>query len=111
MKIFTWVVAAVLSLSAVTCTKKKDPLNTLRWALKAKVKGLDPAHAGDLYSDQEVRHGFEGLLQYHYLKRPYQLIPNLAEAMPDLAADKVTYTFKIKKGVLFHDDPSFKATN
>jgi len=75
-----------------------------------KIKGLDPAHADDLYSGTEVGRVYEGLLQYHYLKRPYVLIPNLAESMPEISADGKTLTFKLKKGVLFQDDASFKET-
>lgn len=92
------------------CSDKKsaDPAHTLRLSVPAKIKGMDPIFADDLYSGTEVSRVYEGLLQYHYLKRPYQLIPSLAEAMPDISKDGKTITFKIKKGVLFQDDPAFK---
>ena len=50
----------------------------------------------------------KGLLEYHYLKRPYTLRPNLAEAMPLVSKDGLTYTFKIRKGVVFQDDTAFE---
>ncbi|MGZ3689245.1 MAG: ABC transporter substrate-binding protein, partial [Bdellovibrionota bacterium] len=90
--------------------RKRDPANTLRLASVAKIKGFDPAFADDLYSGLEVERSYEGLLQYHYLKRPYTLIPNLAESMPEQSADGRTLTFHLKKGVLFQDDASFKET-
>ncbi len=95
------------------CTKKndRDPTNTFYTSSTAKIKGLDPAFADDLYSGLEVMRIYEGLLQYKYLKRPYQLEPALAEAMPTISKDGKTYTFKIKKGVIFQDDKAFKATN
>ena len=94
------------------CTKhEKEPANTVHVATPEKIKGLDPAMAGDLYSGDEVGKTYEGLLQYHYLKRPYQLTPALAEEMPTYSADHKTLTFKIRKGVLFQDDPCFKETN
>ncbi|MBY0471009.1 hypothetical protein K2X30_07545 [bacterium] len=71
---------------------------------------LDPAQVDDLPSTEQLGNAYEGLLQYHYLKRPYTLAPNLAEALPQISADGKTITFKIKKGVLFHDDPCFKET-
>jgi len=97
----------------VGCTKKSDldPTNTFYTSSTAKIKGLDPAFADDLYSGLEVTRIYEGLLQYKYLKRPYQLEPCLAEAMPTISKDGKTYTFKLKKGVVFQDDKAFKATN
>lgn len=104
--------AVIAALLATGCTpKKQEPANTVHLEVPSKIKGLDPVMADDLYSAGEVGKGYEGLLQYHYLKRPYTLIPNLAEAMPEISADGKTYTFKLKKGVLFHDDPCFKETS
>lgn len=102
----------VLFSGGIGCTSRsqKDPPNTLHLALSAKVKGLDPIFADDLYSGTEVARVYEGLLQYHYLKRPYVLMPNLAESMPAVSADGKTITFKLKKGVLFQDDRCFKET-
>jgi len=51
---------------------------------------------------------YEGLLEYHYLKRPHELQPLLAEAMPEISSDGKTYTFKTRKGVLFQDHPAFE---
>jgi len=108
-----WVGFISLSLlfSAACTSKPKEELpNTLRLAQRGKVKGLDPIYADDTYAGEEVSRAYEGLLQFHYLKRPYVLIPALAEAMPEVSKDRLTFTFKIKKGVLFHDDASFKDT-
>ena len=73
----------------------------------AKVKGLDPAHADDSYSIRETSKVYEGLLDYHYLKRPYELVPNLAEELPVMSDDGLTYTFTIRRGVKFHNNPCF----
>jgi oligopeptide transport system substrate-binding protein len=110
------VVAILITLAAIggfsSCSRTKaEPANTVHLTSVAKIKGLDPIFSDDLYSGIEVAHAYEGLLQYHYLKRPYMLIPNLAEAMPTISKDGKTYTFKIKKGVVFQDDACFKATN
>lgn len=97
-------------ISGCTPRNKGDTGNTFQTYQPSKVKGLDPIYADDLYSGTEVGRVYEGLLQYHYLKRPFVLVPNLAEAMPELSADGRSYTFKLKKGVLFQDDASFKET-
>ena len=101
---------ATLAAAALTsCTKKTDEKdNTLNVVLKANVKGLDPMSANDLYSSTVIEQMFEGLLQYSYLKRPFQLEPALADGMPTVSADGLVHTFKIKSGVRFQDDPCFK---
>ena len=92
----------------VSCTKKDNfKEKVLNLTVAAKIKGLDPVNTGDTYSSNEVARVYEGLLQYHYLKRPYELIPNLAAEMPKVSEDGLTYTFKIRKGVKFHDNKCF----
>jgi len=94
------------------CTRAvNEPANTIHYPIVMKIKGLDPIYADDLYAGMEVARAYESLLQYHYLKRPYQLMPSLAESMPELSRDHLIYTFHLKKGVLFQDDECFKATN
>lgn len=72
-----------------------------------KIAGFDPINASDRYSGNESGKVYEGLFEFHPLKRPYELMPNLAEALPTVSQDGLTYTFKIRKGVLFHDSPAF----
>lgn len=72
------------------------------------IKALDPAGAGDVTSSLAIGRICEGLVQYDYFaRRPYQVIPLLAESMPDISDDWLVYTFKIRKGIHFHDDPCF----
>jgi ABC-type transport system substrate-binding protein len=73
----------------------------------SRIKGLDPARAGDVASSAIIGRIYEGLLEYAYLDRPYHLQPMLASAMPDISADGRTYTFHIRKGIFFQDDPCF----
>jgi oligopeptide transport system substrate-binding protein len=73
-----------------------------------KISGYDPINASDRYSGNETGKVYEGLFEFHPLKRPYELMPNLAESLPVVSADGLTYTFKIRTGVLFHDSPSFQ---
>ena len=73
----------------------------------AQFDTLDPQGQFDLYSDQMLRQVYSTLLTYAYLERPYKLEPDLLVAMPTLAADKVTYTFRLRKGVRFVDNACF----
>ncbi len=99
---------ASLGLGLTSCTKKERfKGKMLNIAIRSTIKGFDPIYANDLYSAGEVARVYEGLLQYNYVKRPFTLVPSLAEAMPTVSEDGLVYTFKIKKGVMFQDDPAF----
>ena len=91
-----------------SCSKKVDfDTKVLNLVVDSEVKGMDPVFAEDLYSGREIARVYEGLLEYEYLVRPYKLGPNLAESLPEVSKDGLTYTFKILKGVYFHDDEAF----
>ncbi|MEZ4322176.1 MAG: ABC transporter substrate-binding protein [Myxococcota bacterium] len=79
----------------------------LHISLRQLPKSMDPPQIEDEGSGKVSANVYDGLLQYHPFARPYQLEPALAEAMPEMAEDGVTYTFRIKRGVRFHDDPCF----
>lgn len=101
--------------SSLSCTSKSksksESPNTLHIVAEEKIKGLDPIYTDDMYSGIVSSQSYETLLQYHYLKRPYTLVPHLAESMPEISQDRLVYTFHLKKGVLFQDDSCFKQTH
>ncbi|MEI6082923.1 MAG: ABC transporter substrate-binding protein [Verrucomicrobiota bacterium] len=80
---------------------------TVLYGTGGDFKGFDPVDANDVESADQVGRVYEGLLEYSYLDRPYHVIPRLAAAMPEVAADGLTYTFKLKPGVRFPDDKCF----
>lgn len=103
----------VLMLSAAlmifSCSKQNDfEEREINLISPEKIAGFDPINASDRYSGNEAGKVYEGLFEFHPLKRPYELMPNLAESLPTVSSDGLTYTFKIRKGVLFHDSPAFK---
>jgi ABC-type transport system substrate-binding protein len=81
--------------------------SVLTVARVAQFDSLDPPREFDQYSDQMLRQLYSTLLTYSYLERPYKLEPDLLESMPVLGADKVTYTFRLRKGVRFVDNACF----
>ena len=96
-------------IALTSCFKVKRDSNekVLNLRIRAQVKGMDPVQTDDLYSGREAGRVYEGLLRFHYLKRPYVLEPNLAESLPEVSEDGLTYTFKIKKGIVFQDNKCF----
>ncbi len=101
-----------------------DGKNILYSVFLQRPKHLDPARS---YSEEEyVIHGqvYEPPLQYHYLKRPYQLEPltavsipvpvyqdKVGHVLPDNAEpDQIAYTLydiHIKPGILYQPHPAF----
>ena len=73
-------------------------------------KTLDPQVAYSVYDHEVLGNVYETPLEYHYLKRPYELIPGLVTAVPEARAlgdGRVAYTFSLRRGVRFASDPSF----
>lgn len=82
-------------------------LKVLNFYRAAGFESLDPVRQFDASSHDIIGMVYSTLLRYAYLERPYKLEPDLLERMPELSADKLTYTFKLKKGVRFHDNKCF----
>jgi oligopeptide transport system substrate-binding protein len=100
-------VTSLVSLNG--CTKKEESTNTFKIALKDDVKTLDPANAYDSVSLLVSPNVYETPLQYKYLSDQLELEPLLADSLPVYSKDGLTATLKLKKGVMFQDDPCFKA--
>jgi len=101
-------IVIALSLFLTACMAQgPSHSRTVHLSLPARVKSLDPIQGNDLYSIIQSSYAYEPLLEYHYLNRPYELIPRLARELPSLAKDKITYTFHLRPAVHFSDDPCF----
>ncbi len=72
---------------------------TLMLSEITKVRGLDPLKAGDEISGVLYEMLFNGLYSYD---TEMQVIPDLAERLPDLSADGLTWRVPLRHGVLFH---------
>ena len=104
--------------------KKDSGKNILYSSFSERPKHLDPVRS---YSSNEyafIGQIYEPPLQYHYLKRPYELIPLTATEVPeaklyDKAGNRLSddtpandvdhsiYTVKIKPGIQFQPHPAF----
>ncbi|MBS1959569.1 MAG: hypothetical protein JST80_08875 [Bdellovibrionales bacterium] len=107
--LFLPVILALTSLAISSCTKKEEEQsNILRIGLKDDVKTLDPANMYDSVGAEVLPQIMESLLQYKYLEDNLVLEPSLADGMPIASKDGLTVTVKIRKGVMYADDPAFK---
>ena len=105
-------VVVALSLSPFVMLKKTD---LGRFAGKvvsynsygSKVRSVDPATCGDTTSASIQGNFYEGLYAYHFLKRPVEVIPQLAAAMPEVSPDHLTYTIRLREDIKYARNPCF----
>ena len=78
-----------------------------RYSYRASETGFDPAQISDVYSRTVTDNVFEGLFKYDYLARPVQVVPALADGMPEIKDNYKSFIIKVKQGVHFADDVAF----
>ncbi|MDX2217606.1 MAG: ABC transporter substrate-binding protein [Burkholderiales bacterium] len=105
MRIFAlMVVAATLMSVFVSATAQQKVLRT---QFRTAETGFDPQQRDDRYSVGVMENIFEPLLTYDYLARPVRLVPLTATEVPAAEENGTRYTFKLRPGILFADDPAF----
>ncbi|MBC8481899.1 MAG: hypothetical protein H8D47_04460 [Planctomycetes bacterium] len=78
------------------------------FAMGFKPGSLDPGTHNTAGAEVIIKHIYDTLYDYDYLTRPYKMIPVLADGMPKISEDGLTYTIKLKKGIFFTDDACFE---
>jgi ABC-type transport system substrate-binding protein len=84
-----------------------DAAKVFRYAIEVSETSLDPQKVSDLYSNTINGAVFDAPLTYDYLARPLKLKPNTLASLPEISADGMTYTLRVKPGTYFSDDPAF----
>ena len=105
-----FIVSIVLMLSLATSSDvaaAPDSRKVLRYTFPVAETGFDPAQVVDLYSNNIIAAIFDPPLTYDYLAKPLKLIPNTLVNMPEVSADQMTYTLRVKPGTFFADDIAF----
>jgi oligopeptide transport system substrate-binding protein len=100
-------ICALSALLSTTATAT-DMSKTVRVAFPVDVTGFDPQATNDLYSAHVNNAVFDVMYEFDYYVRPVRLRGSLAQALPEISADGLTWTIRIKKGLFFADDPAFK---
>src|ERR1051325_9204058 len=92
-----------------------DGRMTLYSSFAERPKHLDPVQS---YTEDEARFTqqvYEPLLQYHYLKRPYELIPLTALEVPKPRSSEdgkyTVYEIRIRPGIRYQPHPAFIPEN
>ncbi len=100
--------ALFLSLAFTVGGYAADMNKVLRLGFPTAETGFDPVAVSDLYSNTILEAIIEPMLGYDYLARPVKLVPLTLSAMPEVSNNGSSYTFKLKKGIVFADDAAFK---
>jgi peptide/nickel transport system substrate-binding protein len=89
--------------------------NILYAAFTERPKHLDPVQSYTSDEAQFTQQVYEPPLQYHYLKRPYELVPltalDLPEPVPAQGGRTSVYTIRIKPGIRYQPHPAFVPEN
>ena len=82
---------------------------TLRVALPAEPPGLDPTTNTAAVIDRVVYNNvYEGLVK---INRHGEIVPALAESLPEVSEDGLVWTFHLRRGVKFHDGHELTAAD
>ena len=100
--------AILLCASVFAVHAEGEPRKVLHLASLQSENSFDPAFESEEASLQYCENMFDAMLTYDYLARPAKLVPNTLAAMPELADNGATYTFRIRPGIYFAVDPAFK---
>ncbi len=109
----SFLAACALLLATAAC--KRPPggdshVKTLRYPIRSDIGSLDPVRASTQYQSIAIAQIFDTLVEFKFPKVPYELTPSLLTKMPEQSADGRTWSFELKEGVRFQDDPCFTAT-
>jgi peptide/nickel transport system substrate-binding protein len=102
--------AAALTLALAVPAMSQDikPGGTMTVTYKDDVTTLDPAIGYDWQNWSMIKSLFDGLMDYK--PGTTELVPDLAESF-EVSADGLTYTFKLRHGVKFHNGRELKAAD
>ena len=88
--------------------------NILYAAFVQRPKHLDPVQSYTSDESTFIRQVYEPPLQYHYLKRPYQLVPLTSTEVPKAKpapGGGTVYEIHIRPGIRYQPHPAFVASN
>ena len=100
------ILVAIIGLLGPALPASAQPAGTLVVGLVAEPVNLDPAQVTDLNSNRVGRRIVETLVTFP--EESTQVVPGLAESWT-ISKDGLRYTFKLRKGIAFHDGTPFNA--
>src|SRR5207253_11202548 len=93
-------IAILLLASSVSDAQTPKRGGVLRIGNLGEPPSLDPHWGTQTITEVLANHIFEGL---YALDEKFQPVPMLADGMPVVSKDGLTYTIKLRKGIKFHN--------
>lgn len=93
----------LLSLSTAALATQDKPFNIV---ITSNVAGMDPLRTNDRASTYINTQMYETL---YFINREGEIVPLLADGMPEFSEDAKHVVIKLKKGITFHDGTPFNA--
>lgn len=94
---------ATAAIAALAGTAQAE--NVLKWGANRDIGSLDPYSYGDSFTINVLNHVYEGLVRYN---KDLKIEPALAESW-EILDDQITWRFKLREGVTFHNGNTFTA--
>lgn len=106
-------IALVFALSACSSSSSNKSGGTATVLMGTAPDSLDPALGASLQSAEATWLTYTGLVTYAHAsgQAGTKLIPGLAESLPKVSSDGRTYTFKLRKGLVYSDGTPVKASD
>jgi ABC-type transport system substrate-binding protein len=98
-------IAFIFSSTWFSNTRVKN--NELNLIVARDLTTLDPAIVFNDDGLSVMTQAQDSLYQYHYLKRPFEIIPALAASLPQISKNGLEYLIKLRPEVRYHDHPAF----
>ncbi len=101
-----WILGIIVLGLIATLVKKQihyKQEQSINFSVDNIAKSFDPAIAFNDDALFIMAQSMETLFQYHYLKRPFEVIPSLADGMPEVSKDGLIYKIKIKNNIKYHN--------
>ncbi len=103
-----WLILFGCTTSGGTVGDRLAPDQTLRFPLIEDVGSLDPADIASASDYALARNVFGGLLRFD---DKLQIVPDIAQALPEVSADGLTYTFHLRGNVQFSNGDPVRAAD
>ena len=95
----------LLASAAIALAGTAQAENVLKWGANRDIGSLDPYSYGDSFTINVLNHVYEGLVRYN---EDLIIEPALATSW-EILDDQITWRFKLREGVTFHDGAPFTA--
>jgi oligopeptide transport system substrate-binding protein len=102
-------ILALFAIAFVVFNNSRAKVKSLVMSISSELDSFDPAKVFNDDGLLVLSNVYEPLYQYHYLKRPFEIEPLIAEGKPQILEQGKKWIIKIKAGIYYHAHPAIGA--